>query len=134
MTDLTFSTLENKLGLTCKVRPIQAKKLEIGEEEVEQKRLSGPGASQDERVGGVAVVEIEETRRMMIGLEDRQVFASQTARSTLRETCGSVVRFFQGCARALTGKGPPELYSGGKDRPFRMPPSLFNKVCLVGHW
>ena len=77
MTDLTFSTLENKLGLTCKVRPIQAKKLEMGDEEIKQKGLAGPGASQRERARGVAVVEIERVRRVMIGLEDRQVFASQ---------------------------------------------------------
>jgi hypothetical protein len=64
----------------------------------------------------------------------RREIAAQMVRSTLRETCGSAVRFIQGCARALTGKGPLELDSGGKDRPFRMPPSLFNKVCLVGHW
>jgi hypothetical protein len=77
MNDLTFLTLENELGLMCKIRPIQAKKLEIRGEEIEQKRLSGPGAPQHERVGGVAVVEIEEIRRVMIGLEDRQIFPPQ---------------------------------------------------------
>jgi hypothetical protein len=58
-----------------KIGPIQAKKLEIGEEEVKQKGLSGPGAPQHECVRAVAVVEIEKVRRVMIGLEDRQVFA-----------------------------------------------------------
>ena len=56
--DLTFLALENELGLMCKIGPIQAKKLEIGGEEAKQKRLAGPGASQHEPVGGVAVVEI----------------------------------------------------------------------------
>jgi hypothetical protein len=71
MNELTFLALENELGLMCKIGPIQAKKLEIGEEEVKQKGLSGLGAPQHECVRGVAVVEIEKVRRVMIGLEDR---------------------------------------------------------------
>jgi len=42
MNDLTFLALENELGLMCKIGPIEAKKLEIGEEEVKQKGLSAP--------------------------------------------------------------------------------------------
>ena len=61
----------------CRIKPIQAKKLEIDGEGAKQKRLAGTGAPQHECVRGVAVVEIEKVRRVMIGLEDRQVFASQ---------------------------------------------------------
>ena len=47
--DLSFLTLENELGLMCKIGPIQAKKREIGEEEVKQKGLSGTGAPRSGR-------------------------------------------------------------------------------------
>ena len=42
MNDLTFLARENELGLMCKIGPIQAKKLEIGDEQIEQKQLAGP--------------------------------------------------------------------------------------------
>jgi hypothetical protein len=67
MNDLHFITLENELGLMRKMGPIQAKRLEMGDEEAKQKGLTGPGAPQHESMGGGAVVEIEEVRRVMVG-------------------------------------------------------------------
>jgi len=51
--------------------------LQVGDQEIERKRLPYPGASQHERVRGVAVVEVKEVARLVVGFEDRQIFPPQ---------------------------------------------------------
>jgi hypothetical protein len=48
--------------------------LEVGDEKIEQKRLSSTRPAQDHRVCHVAIVEIQEIRRVVIGLKNGEIF------------------------------------------------------------
>src|SRR3954471_19162706 len=51
--------------------------LRVGQQEVQEERLSAPGRSQEKRVRHVLVMQVQVVRRPVLGLEDRQVLATQ---------------------------------------------------------
>ena len=58
--------------------------LEIGDQEIQQERLSRAGPPENHGVGHVAVVEIQEVRRVVVGLKDREIFLRADARCEAR--------------------------------------------------
>src|SRR5882762_508357 len=48
--------------------------LEIGDEEIQQERFPGARSPKNHGVGHIAVVEIQEVRGVVVGLEDREIF------------------------------------------------------------
>src|ERR1700722_1442114 len=51
--------------------------LQVGDEEVEEERLSRAGPAQNHRVCNVAVVKVQEVWRVMVGFEHRQIFLAE---------------------------------------------------------
>ena len=51
--------------------------LKIGDEEIEQETFAGAGSPKNHGVGHIAVVEIQVVRRVVIGLQDREIFLAQ---------------------------------------------------------
>jgi len=47
--------------------------LEIGNEEIQQERFSGAGTPQNHGVRHVAVMKVQEVRRVVVGLQDRKI-------------------------------------------------------------
>ena len=53
--------------------------LHAGDQKIQQERLARAGTPQDHGVRDVTVMEIQEIRRVMIGLEDRQILRAEMA-------------------------------------------------------
>src|SRR5260370_1288541 len=51
--------------------------LKIGNEEIEEERLPRPGPAQDHGMRDIAVMEIQEVGRVMVGFEHRQIFLAE---------------------------------------------------------
>ena len=51
--------------------------LQVGDQEIQQERLARPGTAENDGVGHVPVVEVQEVRRVMAGFENREIFLLQ---------------------------------------------------------
>ena len=53
--------------------------LQIGDEEIQQERFSSARAAENHGVGHVAVMEVQEVRRVVVGFKNREIFLSKMA-------------------------------------------------------